>query len=645
MCYEKLGNKQASRAYQLVLDKYPDQGDIVALARQKLSALSVTKPDEKPNGIVTREVWSPAKDTWAVSPDGRYLIFMDWSVNRLNVHDINTGNNWPVTEKGISKDKWGYPDESIFSHDSKKIAYVWIDGGTTELRIVNLDGSGTRVLCQEPYIQTPYPFEFSQDGKYILACIMDPDTTKVRTQRNQFCRVKVMDGTIETLQYLPNVRIPGHLSFSPDWKYQLHGIDHPDIRLRDIYLRKLDLSLVSKIVEHQANDWYPFWSNDGKYVIFISDRSGSQGLWCQRVINGTASGEPRLIKGNLEEQFSPIGLTRNGSLYYATESGDKDIFSAGIDFKTGNLTFPPTKLSKRFEGKNFHPSYSPDGKYLAYLTSGPDMEWRNMVFVIHNLETGKEYDLKTNLIPCFYQFKRLKLKWSPDSRSLLVHGQIYGNHFQNDRKIGFFLVDINTGEHKLLLDFEEGLLEEMEDYWDAGRYPQYDTSGNSLYYVKEDILDTRRHYYTFVKFDLKTKQKTKIYRSLSRILSTTLSPDGKYLVFSYRQNQDNPNDLWIIPTSGGIPQKVGSLPNNEIIVSAVWTPDSRNIVLIAGNSRKIHQFPIDGGQPRILDMSSEIATVGGHLSIHPDGNRIAYTGKLKIGGLQVWAIDNFHPKK
>lgn len=644
LCNEKQGKKEALKAYQLVLNNYPDQAEIVDLAREKLVALTTENPIVQNNGIITREVCPEPGDVQAVSPDGKYLTLIDWSANCIKVYDIKTGNSWPVTEKGIWKDKWQYPDKSIFSSDSKKIAYYWYDNDTTDLRIVNLDGSGTRVLIREHYSSglTPIPTEFSPDDKYILGILPVADKRKVEQHEDHIVKVSVKDGTIETL-FTMNDKHINRMSLSPDGQSILYDLNQEvgSSGPRDIYFRMLDGSRESVIIEHPADDEYPFWSNDGKYVIFLSDRSGTTGIWCQRVINGAASGDPRLLKGNLENPLYLYGRAKNGSLYYGTSIGDEDIFSAGVDFKTGKLISPPTKLSKLFEGYNSHPIWSPNGKYIAYFTKRPGIDYRerNMLFVIHNIETGEEYDLKTDLLLVRPPNKTIRPRWSPDSRSLLLHA--WDLNDQGESINGFFLTDIKTGEHKLLLDCKNLLLKEKGTSRRRGFCPQFDPDGNNLYYLKEGdwSYDT-----ALEKYNLKTMKRTEIYRSDSAISSEyALSPDGNYLAFHYRY--DNPNDLWIISTNGGKPKKVGSLADDERIDYPVWTPDSRNIVLIARNSREFHIFPIDGSQPGILDIPIELATVDGHLSIHPDGNRIAFTGKLKSGGPKIWAIDNFLPKK
>ena len=77
LCYEKLGLQEAPKAYQKVLDDFPDQKEVVKMAQEKLSVLrkaqSVVAKTEKEFNI--RKVWAnPFTDTTgAPSPYRNYL--------------------------------------------------------------------------------------------------------------------------------------------------------------------------------------------------------------------------------------------------------------------------------------------------------------------------------------------------------------------------------------------------------------------------------------------------------------------------------------------------------------------------------------------------------------------------------------------
>ena len=55
-CYEKLGQTEAEKTYRQLIADYADQTAEVALARQKLAALTRALATE--SGIVARQVWS-----------------------------------------------------------------------------------------------------------------------------------------------------------------------------------------------------------------------------------------------------------------------------------------------------------------------------------------------------------------------------------------------------------------------------------------------------------------------------------------------------------------------------------------------------------------------------------------------------------
>ncbi len=122
--------------------------------------------------IAVRRV--PTTDTWgAPSPDGRYLSFTDWVTPALAVRDLTTGEYRNLTSEGTwvgPHEQWA-DDYSIWSPDSKQVAYTWYHKDRYQLRIVGLDGSEPRVLYPNENKELDWlqAYEWSRDGKSILA--------------------------------------------------------------------------------------------------------------------------------------------------------------------------------------------------------------------------------------------------------------------------------------------------------------------------------------------------------------------------------------------------------------------------------------------------------------------------------------------
>src|SRR4030065_2677407 len=95
LCHEKLGTKEAEKAFQKVIDNYPEQSGAVREAKEKLSLLLRSRALVKTGDaeFSLRQVWAgPGVDIdGAVSPDGRYLSFVGWGAGGPAIRDLTPG--------------------------------------------------------------------------------------------------------------------------------------------------------------------------------------------------------------------------------------------------------------------------------------------------------------------------------------------------------------------------------------------------------------------------------------------------------------------------------------------------------------------------------------------------------------------------
>lgn len=131
--------------------------------------------------------------------------------------------------------------------------------------------------------------------------------------------------------------------------------------------------------------------------------------------------------------------------------------------------------------------------------------------------------------------------------------------------------------------------------------------------------------------------------------SPTFSPDGKWLAFSARY--DNNTDVYIMPVSGGQPTRLTWHPGADTVNG--WTPDGKHVIFASNrevaNSRsnQLFKVAVNGGFPEKLmeavAFEGKLSSDGKKLAYRP--NNMAYSGasgwRLHRGGSTppVWIID------
>ena len=437
LCYEMLGQKsvkQAQEAFQKVIDNFPGQTEAVKVAQEKISVFlkaqaAIEKAGKEFN---IRKVWSgPLTDTLgAPSPDGKYLSIVDWATGDLAVRDIATGKNRRLTDKG----SWAKSSEfalfSGWSPDGKKIVYNWLNKEECfDLRIVDIDDPKPRILYPVKKMEYVHPFEWSPDGKNILALVTQaPNISQVGL-------ISVADGSFRVLKtsdddWASNLPL---FTFSPDGKYIAFSfLQDEDTQNRDIFLMSVDGKNETLLIEHPMNDSLLGWSPDGRWILFASNRTGSTDAWIVRVDRGKQIQAPEMIKKDLGE-IEPMGFTRNGSFFYGVSNQMNDIYAIHIDPESGKVLSLPAKATQRYEGSNRSPDYSPDGKYLAYVSTRGPRPIQHNVLCIRDVQTGEERELNPDQID--FNFPR----WSPDGRFISVEGK------DKAGKRGIYKIDIKTG--------------------------------------------------------------------------------------------------------------------------------------------------------------------------------------------------------
>ncbi len=147
--------------------------------------------------------------------------------------------------------------------------------------------------------------------------------------------------TIDTMLSLHRVGAP---VASPDGNYVVFSVSTPDVAANknktDLWLKSITGSEAARrLTSHDAADSSPQWSVDGKYVYFLSSRSGSNQLWRIALAGGEA------------EQVSSYPLDINA--YKLAPTGDKLLVSFEVfaDCITLACTAEREKKAKQGSGQ------------------------------------------------------------------------------------------------------------------------------------------------------------------------------------------------------------------------------------------------------------------------------------------------------
>src|SRR5262249_55515108 len=140
-------------------------------------------------------------------------------------------------------------------------------------------------------------------------------------------------------------------------------------RPRGIFSGPLDGNEAAQIVAGTDDGTLIGWGPDGRHLIFSSRRSGKVRMWSVAISNWKAAADPEPVWPEIEIS-EPLGITKNGSLYYLISTDQSEAFVSEIDFANGDVISPPKRVSENYVGAKRSPVWSSDGKSLAYLAMG-----------------------------------------------------------------------------------------------------------------------------------------------------------------------------------------------------------------------------------------------------------------------------------
>ena len=379
------------------------------------------------------------------------------------------------------------------------------------------------------------------------------------------------------------------LDLSPDGKTIVFEL------LGDLYTLPIDGGRATRITSGQAFDAQPHYSPDGKRIVFVSDRSGSDNVW----ITDADGTHPRALtrdNENLHFQsptFTPDGkyvvVSRGNDLYmyYANGGATAGMRLTGDSTAGGRGAAPGGGRGGAAPNMFLGPAVTKDGRYIYMAmrnsTGGgynqTSLGWQIGVF---DRETGRIYT-KTNAVG-----SGMRPELSPDGKWLA-----YGT--RNDADESLMLRDLTTGDERMLLPKIQR--DDQESRPNRDLLPTYAFTPDSKsiviahhgHFWRADVATGKETIIPFtadvdqmiagpMHFEYAYNDSTMTVRQIRDIAP---SPDGKRLAFVALDR------LWIMDLPSGTPHRLTPSEHTGEF-QPTWSPDGQYIAYVTWND-------IDGG--------------------------------------------------
>jgi Tol biopolymer transport system component len=340
-----------------------------------------------------------------LSPDGKTLIYASQEAGNWDLWRQTIGQR---ERMNLTKDSPADDTHPAFAPDGQRLAFrSGREGGG--LFVMELAGGVVRKIVSEGFNPT-----WSADGTELAYSTVSVTQIEGRAI-SQLWAVRVDTGEKRLVTSQDAVQP----AWSPTGQRIAFAGVYQNSSLSNLWTIPASGGTPVRITNGPSIDWNPSWSPDGKYLYFISDRSGGMNLW--RVALDEATGQvlsaPDPATTPAAEMMH-LSLARDGRhLAYVQRTKQRHLQALAFDPVTATVRRAPVVLT-RGTGFATHPRVSPDGMWLAYSSSGSPQE---DIYVIRTDGTALRQltnDAAKDRLP----------RWSPDGRRVAFFSDRDGKH-------------------------------------------------------------------------------------------------------------------------------------------------------------------------------------------------------------------------
>ena len=350
-----------------------------------------------------------ANEYWAApAPDGNSIAFTArgisssqwWRNGRSHIDECEI---WLLRDSGYERFTDGASKEMwpMWSADGKQIYFVSDRGGAQNIWVKPIGGAAKQITKFKDG-RALWP-NISYDGKLIVFernfKIWKLDTGGGNASEVEIARRGAPAGpAVERINVSSQM---SDLALSPDGK-KVAFIAHGEV----FAASAKDGGDAARVTRTHAAESQVVWTPDSKKIAYVSDREGAFNIYSYDFTTNTEAPLARSVGNNYTPSFSPDGKTmafiRNGRELRAVDLETKQERLLA----TAYLERPPLTADRSF-------TWSPDGKWIAYLTVG-ERAFTNVNVVSAAGGETKQISFLANAFSG-------SVSWSPDGKYVLFN--------------------------------------------------------------------------------------------------------------------------------------------------------------------------------------------------------------------------------
>jgi Tol biopolymer transport system component/putative hemolysin len=233
-----------------------------------------------------------------------------------------------------------------WSPDGTRIVYTCFGLTTSDICVVNADGTGILNLTDTPDLDEGFP-AWSPDGKSIAFTTRRDGNNEIYLMPAPAAGAQAVAAASEWVQLTDNPADDFAPAWSPDGS-QIAFVSDRDQKpgINDIYIMRSDGSGVRRLTADTAIDYEPAWSPDGLLIAFRSNHDGPADIY---VISAADGSGLRQLTGDPAEDWSPAWSPDGTLIAFQTDrDGDWEIYTMKADGSDPtNLTNDPAADDQR----------------------------------------------------------------------------------------------------------------------------------------------------------------------------------------------------------------------------------------------------------------------------------------------------------